>query len=106
VAQQAQIDALQAELVSLKAQVNQLAVDNGKLKADVYASLNVATANVSALLQSIKALEAKPAGIPDLDKYVKIETGSLNGVIGPHILITGANVHVRSGSGLEVAPFV
>lgn len=99
VAQQAQIDALQAEIVSLKAQVNQLAVDNGKLKADVRASLNIATADVSALQLSVKALETKPAGIPDLDKYVKIETNPLNGVTGPHILITGANVHVRSGSG-------
>lgn len=99
VAQQAQIDALQAEIVSLKAQVNQLAVDNGRLKADVHASLNIATADVSALQLRVKALETKPAGIPDLDKYVKIETNPLNGVTGPHILITGANVHVRSGSG-------
>ena len=29
---------------------------------------------------------------------MKVSTDSINGVTGPHILITGANVHIRSGS--------
>ncbi len=28
-----------------------------------------------------------------------MDTGTLNGLAGPNILITGANVHIRSGSG-------
>ena len=32
-------------------------------------------------------------------QYVSIENGELNGVTGPHFIIEGANVHVRSGAG-------
>jgi hypothetical protein len=46
-----------------------------------------------------KMLEAKSAtGVPNLEKYVTIDTTPINGVAGPHILITGANVHIRSGA--------
>lgn len=59
---------------------------------------------------TITALDKKAADIiPELGKYVKIDTNSISGVNGPHILITGANVHVRSGSGAtnnNAAPFI
>src|SRR5262249_39087998 len=31
--------------------------------------------------------------------YVSVQTGPINGLAGPHVIITGANVHIRSGSG-------
>ena len=31
---------------------------------------------------------------------VSRQTGEINGVSGPHLLITGCNVHIRSGSGM------
>lgn len=62
----------------------------------LHTALKTAQDDITAL--QVK-LEAKPAGIPNLEKYVTIETNPINGVPGPHILITGANVHVRSGSG-------
>ncbi len=31
--------------------------------------------------------------------YVSIQQGSMNGVNGPHMIIEGCNLHVRSGSG-------
>lgn len=92
-------ETLQAQIDALKAQVNQLTVDNSRLKDDAQAALNAAKIDISAMQVSVKALEMKPAGIVNLDKYVKIDTNPINGVTGPHILITGANVHVRSGSG-------
>ena len=35
----------------------------------------------------------------DLDPFVSVSTETINGVAGPHILIEGANVHIRSGYG-------
>ena len=35
----------------------------------------------------------------DLTAYISVETGAVNGLAGPHIIFTGANVHIRSGSG-------
>jgi hypothetical protein len=34
-----------------------------------------------------------------LDPFVTVSPGSVNGVNGPNILFTGANIHIRSGSG-------
>ena len=62
-------------------------------------ALKTAQSDIAALQGSVVKLEAKPAGIPNLEKYVTIDANPINGVVGPHILITGANVHVRSGSG-------
>jgi len=37
--------------------------------------------------------------LTDLAKYVKIEPGMVNGVKGPHVIFSGVNLHVESGSG-------
>jgi hypothetical protein len=34
-----------------------------------------------------------------LDPFVSVEPGTLNGLPGPHIIFTGANFHIRNGSG-------
>ncbi|HEX5646866.1 MAG TPA: hypothetical protein VFX56_07835 [Nitrospira sp.] len=36
--------------------------------------------------------------IPDLDKYVSVNTTEMNGVKGPHLVFRGVNVHVQSGA--------
>ena len=36
---------------------------------------------------------------PKLEDYLRIEMNPINGLPGPHIIIEGANLHVRSGSG-------
>lgn len=36
--------------------------------------------------------------IPDLEKYVSVNTTEMNGVKGPHLLFRGVNVHVQSGA--------
>lgn len=35
----------------------------------------------------------------DLMDHVTIVQGEINGVAGPHVIITGANVHVRNNAG-------
>ena len=44
-------------------------------------------------------LEGGLATLQALLTYVKVQDGVLNGVGGPHVIIEGANLHVRSGSG-------
>jgi len=99
--------AMQAQIEALKAQVDQLTLNMGKLAAPD--ALNAMQKDIYALQGTVTALDKKTADIiPELGKYVKIDTNSISGVNGPHILITGANVHVRSGSGAtdnNVAPF-
>ena len=34
-----------------------------------------------------------------MDPYVSVDNGTIDDLAGPHIIFTGANVHIRSGSG-------
>jgi hypothetical protein len=101
---QGSIDALAATTVGLQAQVDNLTVANTKLteaNMKLTAALEAAKADISTMKVSVEALDTKAADIiPGLGKYLKVDTTNvLNGVIGPHILFSGVNVHVRNGSG-------
>lgn len=101
----ASIEGLAEDVAGLNTKVNQLTVDNTKLKEDnmrLTAALAAANADISTMKVSVAALDTKAADIiPGLGKYLKVDTtNELNGVIGPHILFSGVNVHVRNGSGV------
>src|SRR5262249_44668253 len=34
--------------------------------------------------------------------YMRVEPGAINGLSGPHVIVEGANLHVRSGAGTTV----
>lgn len=46
----------------------------------------------------IEALKARIASLEAKLAYLSIESGAVNGLPGPHVIFTGANVHIRSGS--------
>jgi hypothetical protein len=58
---------------------------------------------VSGLQGALAALQTKlaaaEASLNSLLTYIKVQTGDINGVGGPHVIVEGANFHVRSGSG-------
>jgi prophage DNA circulation protein len=107
VSQQASV---QQTIAALTAKVDQLMIDNTSLRnalataqgniSTMQGTVNTMQGTVDTMKVSVETLDKKTADIiPDLGKYIKVDTNVLNGVTGPHILITGANVHVRSGSG-------
>jgi hypothetical protein len=49
------------------------------------------------LVAQIQVLEARVLELEAKLQYVNIEDGVINGLRGPHIIIEGANLHVRSG---------
>jgi hypothetical protein len=51
------------------------------------------TTAMAALQVDVDALEP----LVPLASYVSIETGTVNDLQGPHVIFTGANVHIRSG---------
>lgn len=62
----------------------------------IYAS---ARANSGGLAQRVAELEAQVAAMEEILQFVYIETEEMDGLTGPHWIIEGVNVHVRSGSG-------
>jgi len=52
------------------------------------------------LQDTINKLEGAVGNLLTLLTCVSRQTGEINGVSGPHLLITGCNVHIRSGSGM------
>jgi hypothetical protein len=47
----------------------------------------------------VAELEAQVTAMEEILQYVHVETEPINGLSGPHWIIEGANVHIRSGSG-------
>jgi len=68
------------------------------------ATVSNQTAQISALQQTIANQAADLDGIKNsnvmtLDPYLTVDLNDINGMKGPHVIFTGANVHIRSGSG-------
>ena len=80
-------------LASVAKAVAALEVANAR-QAKQIKTLDAQLAAANAALAAIQANKALALG-----PYVSVTTAALNGVRGPHILFTGANVHVLSGSG-------
>jgi hypothetical protein len=62
----------------------------------LYAS---ARSNSGGLPERVAELEAQVAAMEEILQYVRVEKEEMNFLAGPHWIIEGANVHVRSGSG-------
>ena len=63
-------------------------------------------ARLAAAEAAITTFEERPRAVPaaaltleDLAQFVRVEEGPLDGLIGPHVIFEGANVHIRSGAG-------
>ncbi len=56
-------------------------------------------ARVAQLEAQVEALAAALEEVQEILQFVRVESEPINGLAGPHWIVEGANVHVRSGSG-------
>ncbi len=68
-------------------------IKDGSIRARDLADGSVTAAKLA------PTLEARIADLENKLQYVTIVEGEINGMAGPHVIITGANVHIWSGSG-------
>ncbi len=87
------VAALQATISGFNAAITALQTDVSTLKAVV----SNQGAKITALQDQVDTLASNNALA--LGPYVSVDTGIVNGLAGPHILFTGANIHIQSGSG-------
>ena len=57
------------------------------------------SAQKDGLAARVAELEAQVAAMEEILQFVYVETEPINNLAGPHWIIEGANLHVRSGSG-------
>lgn len=88
------VEALQTEVASLKADL-----------AGMVSNHSVLLGQISTLLARVDTLERTGGGggsspaLTEVAKYLTVDPNPINGVKGPHVIFTGVNLHVRSGSG-------
>jgi hypothetical protein len=92
------LEGLQAKVTALETSVQALINTNTTLLNTITALQNENLPTRVATLETTKP----SGGIPGLENYVEIKTGSMDGVNGPHLIFKGVNVHVRSNSGATV----
>lgn len=63
------------------------------------AVLEAELARIPGLEQRVAALEAELVSIKEVLAYMSVVPDELNGLVGPHLIIEGCNVHVRGGPG-------
>lgn len=80
---------------SMTAHADGLALGNADLEARIAALESL----VIQLQAQIDSNAAAITATEDALQYVSVIDGELNGMAGPHFIIEGANVHVRSGAG-------
>ena len=61
-------------------------------------------ASVASLEDTAASLQASVTAFQSLTRYIQVvenaATSTYHGLKGPHVIFTGANVHIRSGSGV------
>ena len=72
---------------------------NATLQGDINAEATARTAADIALQTQIDNIATVPQNLLDLANYVSVDPSTLNDLVGPHVIFTGANVHIRNGIG-------
>ena len=112
----AQLATAQSNITTLNGQIAYLQTNLANTQSNL-ATLNTtvetlqtqqmtAQSTITTLNTTVGTLQSKVMAIANdgalgpLGTYVKVvDTGSINGLTGPHVIFEGANVHIRSGSG-------
>ncbi len=95
---QEQVKNLQDKMSALAGTVSRLqseTKDISQMRQNIERNTTAIAANTANIDTTTTAIAANTAKL----SYVSVETDTLNGLSGPHLIISGANVHIRSGSG-------
>ena len=95
------VASLQRHVATMQTRNTTLNTQVATLKTQVVA-LQGQSNQVAALRTQVAALQSQSSALKylaSLAPYVRLDLSTINGVIGPHVIFEGVNVHVRSGMG-------
>lgn len=87
------------QVAELRAQVAELHQKIDTLERIIAAESAARSAADDQLQSQIDRGLAIPQNLLDLANYVSVDPNPINSLSGPHVIFTGANVHIRSGLG-------
>jgi len=99
------VEALEAAVADLQTAVKDLEAANAAQQteiANLRADLTMAQETIVALQTENAAQQVQLdalASLQELASFVTVETEEIHGLAAPHVVFTGANVHIRSGFG-------
>jgi hypothetical protein len=86
---------LQAQVTDLQNKLATMAA----AQADLVTQLLELQTKVSALETGGGGGSSLPGSLSELAKHLTVDPNVINGVKGPHVILSGVNLHLRSGSG-------
>ena len=89
------VDDNDSRITALEATVNNLRTD----LTDAENRISTLESELATAQSDISNLQTQIVNLVPLGQYVSVNTNTINGLAGPHVIFTGANVHIRSGSG-------
>ena len=92
---------LQRQVATMQTRNTALSTQLAQLKTQV-AALQNQSDQIAALRAQVAAVQSQSNALKPLASlapYVRLDLSTINGVIGPHVIFEGVNVHVRSGMG-------
>jgi hypothetical protein len=98
----AEISALQLQVADLKNQVVSLTSSEAallNLLKSTQTDIGALQSKLNALVSNGGSSTGGSTVLSTLAKYVTVDPNPINGMNGPHVIFTGVNVHLRSGSG-------
>jgi outer membrane murein-binding lipoprotein Lpp len=92
---------LESAVAALQAQVAAQQTTINTLQSD----LDAAESTIATLQSELDAAQPAIDFATDLEQCMSVDdTNTINGLVGPHVIFDGCNVHVRDGSGNTLGP--
>jgi hypothetical protein len=88
------VTALESQIAALLSQVNALQAADVTLQANIEQERADRILAAAALQQNIN--NAVPQNLLDLASYVSVDSSTINNLVGPHVIFTGVNMHIRN----------
>jgi len=63
------------------------------------ADITALQAQVTALTATVNSQAVQIANLQQITQYMSVDNSTINGLAGPHVIFSGANVHIESGAG-------
>ena len=93
------IATLETQVATLKSQVTALLAADTTQQGNITAEAAARETADTGLQAQINNVPIVPQDLLDVANYVSVDLNTINDLVGPHVIFSGANVHIQNGNG-------